>query len=804
MKQPQKPQPVIIDDAVTIPPTTTKTITAFVDHPSKWNTTGTVTLLEKFMETDEVDKRMAARVTNTTESPYLNKKHTQIAEFSVVTPEQFKHIKPVDMAIFSLIPKGNPDLTAYLNELLRTIKPEQQNNKFWFPTPVNPGKPEDHTPIQTRILKELIELNEKEKLNPQESSESQNNFLKWFYWTDKLVTEIAKQAIEDILVEYHDVFARHRMNIGMNTECKLKLTPKDDKAVFSQSLPMPIHLKEDLIVELALMHKYGIITVLPFSKYASPILAQRKPNGKLLLVDLRKINNLIADDYTNNKHPVRTLSDATQHSAGKSMFCKLDCPQDYHCLQMADQQSVEMLAFNFASRTFANKRLAQGLSKSVSAFSSLMRESLSPVVKVDQCDQYVDEIEIAAKNATDLTRNIRVVFKCIRQAGLKMTLEKCHFGVRQIEFLRGTISPEGISPQVRKIENFLDKLGFPKSKKASQRYLGFVNYYKIYFHRMAEKLNPFYKLHKTEMPINITSELKKKHLIQSIKLSVTLAHRRSRNSRKAPRGTYVAFQSVAIFCSCYSLAANSPATQPWLLQNTASNTKFSHIFSIFGRLCFIILLFFFLSRLSDRTTILHIYTTRLNNSTQGSSMRHKRGESRNFSSYRRLFPVSMESPFEILERHDDHAHSDATSHEKLGLLKRTQNLGHLLRIASGVWLEELRLQISPATSLGSERFFCSACWRKKNGFSLAQEDQGQAQQLARTQRAPPQRRLIFSPLALMLFHSEGCHHDTSALLCFWQCDDAIPPNPNRHTDQWWPGLHLLTPQHSMGHKLDLT
>ena len=98
-----------------------------------------------------------------------------------------------------------------------------------------------------------------------------------------------KQAIEDILVEYHDIFARHRMDIGMNTEFKVKLTPKDEKAVYSQSLPMPIHLKEDLTVELALMHKYGIITVLPFSKCASPIFAQRKPNGKLrLLVDLRK------------------------------------------------------------------------------------------------------------------------------------------------------------------------------------------------------------------------------------------------------------------------------------------------------------------------------------------------------------------------------------------------------------------------------------------------------------------------------------------------------------------------------------
>ena len=148
-----------------------KTITSFNDHPSKWIKTGTVTPLEKFTETASllisqsmstiIDKKIAVRITNTRKSPYLIKKHTQVAEFSVVTPEQSKHIKPVDMAIFSMIPQGDPNLTAYLNELLRTNKPEQQDNTFWLPTPENLGKPQDHTPIQTRILNELNELKEK-------------------------------------------------------------------------------------------------------------------------------------------------------------------------------------------------------------------------------------------------------------------------------------------------------------------------------------------------------------------------------------------------------------------------------------------------------------------------------------------------------------------------------------------------------------------------------------------------------------------------------------------------------------------
>ena len=471
-----KPQAVLIHDSITIPQMTTKTIAAFVDHVSEWNTTGTGTPVEKFTKAANliishsmstiIDRKIAVRVTNKTESPYTINKSTQIAEFSVVTPEQSKFNKPVDTAILSMIPEGDPYLVTYLTELVRTNQHDQQNNTFWFPTSKNPSYTEDHTPIQTRILTELRELQRREKLNPKDDIKSRMEFLKRYDWTDKLLTETEKQAVENILVECRGIFARLRMDIGMNTKNKVKLTPKDDKAIYSQSLPMPIHLKEDLIVELALMHKYGIITVVPFSNYASPIFAQKKPNGKLrLLVDLRKINTLIADDSTNKNHPVSTLSDAAQHLAGKSLFCKPDCSQAYHCLQMADQRSVEMLAFNFASRTFAYRRLAQGLSRSVSAFLSFTREYFDPVVKADHCAQYVDDIGIAANNATDLTRNIRAVFKCIHNAELKLTIEKCHFGVRQVEFLGRTISSEGVLPQSHKIQNFLNKLRFSKSKR---------------------------------------------------------------------------------------------------------------------------------------------------------------------------------------------------------------------------------------------------------------------------------------------------------------------------------------------------
>ena len=107
-----------------------------------------------------------------------------------------------------------------------------------------------------------------------------------------------------------------------------------------------------------------------------------------------------------------------------------------------------MRASNFASRTFAYKRLAQGLSRDLSAFSSFMRDYLDGVMKADQCDQYVDDFGIAANDATTLITNPRATFECIREGGLKLTMHKCHFGATEIDFLGRTITPKETNYQL--------------------------------------------------------------------------------------------------------------------------------------------------------------------------------------------------------------------------------------------------------------------------------------------------------------------------------------------------------------------
>ena len=155
------------------------------------------------------------------------------------------------------------------------------------------------------------------------------------------------------------------------------------------------------MVQIELMQEYGIITILPFSKYWSTSFAQHKSSGKQRIFgDLCRIKHLVKHYYGEHNYPVTTISDAVQYMAGKKYFCKLDCSQAYHCIQMADEQSVQLLSFNFGSRTFAYQHSAQGLKMSLSAFIGVNGEYLDPVRKTDPCAEYVDDTGVAAHTAS--------------------------------------------------------------------------------------------------------------------------------------------------------------------------------------------------------------------------------------------------------------------------------------------------------------------------------------------------------------------------------------------------------------------
>ena len=186
------------------------------------------------------------------------------------------------------------------------------------------------------------------------------------------------------------------------------------------------------------------------------------------------------------------------------------------------------MSFNFGSRTFAFLSLAQSLNRSASAFTSVVREYLDPLVKADRCAQYVDDIGIAANTPDELIENLELVFQQLSKAGLKLSMNKCEFDQQQIEYLGKSISSTGIAPIEKRITDYLKKLKPPTSVKALQRYLGFVNFYRSYIPRLADKTAVLHELIKKDTTFKLEQRHKdvifdiNESLLKATKLSLKL------------------------------------------------------------------------------------------------------------------------------------------------------------------------------------------------------------------------------------------------------------------------------------------
>ena len=103
---------------------------------------------------------------------------------------------------------------------------------FWFPTPKILANLRITPQYRYETSGNWLNWRRK-KPNSTDNAKSKGKFLKRFYWTETILTELEKQPVDNILVEYHNDFATHRRDIGMNKEFKVKLTTKQDKGVFS-------------------------------------------------------------------------------------------------------------------------------------------------------------------------------------------------------------------------------------------------------------------------------------------------------------------------------------------------------------------------------------------------------------------------------------------------------------------------------------------------------------------------------------------------------------------------------------------
>ena len=83
-------------------------------------------------------------------------------------------------------------------------------------------------------------------------------------------------------------------------------------------------------------------------------------------------------------------------------------------------------------------------------------------------------------------------------------MSKGAFRHPEIEFLGRSITSKGVAPIEEKIDKFLRNIKLPTSVKSLQRYIGFVQFYRQYISKLAEKLVTQYKMLQKDVKYELT------------------------------------------------------------------------------------------------------------------------------------------------------------------------------------------------------------------------------------------------------------------------------------------------------------
>ncbi|GFW49903.1 retrovirus-related Pol polyprotein from transposon opus [Trichonephila clavipes] len=214
------------------------------------------------------------------------------------------------------------------------------------------------------------------------------------------------------------------------------------------------------------------------SPYASPVVLTRKkndlppdsPEANRFAIDYRKLNGITK--YP--RYPLPVIDDLLTNIPHTGVMSTLDLRNGYFQLAISPKD-IEKTAFITRNGTFAFLRMPFGLSGAAPNFQKAIDIILKPVIGRFVL-VYMDDIIITSPSFKDHLDHLSQVFTLLRDAGLTLNKEKCHFARDKLKYLGLIISKDGIETDSNKIRA-ITEMRPPKNNREVSKFLGMTGWY---------------------------------------------------------------------------------------------------------------------------------------------------------------------------------------------------------------------------------------------------------------------------------------------------------------------------------------
>lgn len=308
------------------------------------------------------------------------------------------------------------------------------------------------------------------------------------------------QLLTELLNRYSELFYKDGDQLSATHEIKHEIITTTDQPIYSKIYRYPQIHEVEIQNQIKNMLDQNIIRE-SNSPYNSPlwVVPKKIDNSGIqkwrIVIDYRKLNQ----NTINDKFPIPNMDGILDKLGKAQYFSSIDLAKGFHQILM-HERDVEKTAFSTPFGHYEFIRMPFGLKNAPATFQRLMNSVLRQYIN-KICVVYLDDILIFSTSLSEHIANIKVVFERLKEAGLKIQIDKCSFLKKETEFLGHILTPKGVKPNPKKID-IIQKLKLPVTQKQIKSFLGITGFFRKFIKDYSKIAFPMIKYLRKNMRVN--------------------------------------------------------------------------------------------------------------------------------------------------------------------------------------------------------------------------------------------------------------------------------------------------------------
>lgn len=297
--------------------------------------------------------------------------------------------------------------------------------------------------------------------------------------------------LSKLLDNYKPCFSKDLREIGTCKIGELKIELTTDQPVSVRPYKVPFakqQVVKNMVDELL---ENGIVSK-SNSSYASAIVMVKKATGEdRMCVDYRRLNAITIKQ----PFPMPTVENLLGQLAGYTYFTTLDLMSGYYQIPI-HPNSQKYTAFVTQDGHYEFLRMPFGLVNAPSVFQSIMNE-VARRLPSGEIVTYLDDTIIPSMTIEEGLARLERFLQVIKEVGLTLRMEKCHFLQTRTRFLGHNIEKNIVQPgdtKVKAIQEFKP----PSDVHEVRRFLGLTGFFRKFVKNYAAISKPLTQLLKTK------------------------------------------------------------------------------------------------------------------------------------------------------------------------------------------------------------------------------------------------------------------------------------------------------------------